>query len=525
MRILPLVLLATAAAAYALEPPTALTVVSATDRQVKLAWTAGGTSTTQYIVERRPLEATSFGPIATVVPDDKKVLATAFTDTAFDPFTAYVYRVRGVNTALLTPDVSDPTNEVTAGPPPYGYTNVVPTPAKLPYEANFGHHTQMALDPSGDPVLAWLYLDPNSDNDFSDSALWTLRWDRAHYTWTDPVRVAVPGDIGSTGNYGPAFRLAVDRSTGAMAIAFIDLSVANTWRVAVADSTDSGVTWRTRVVAADPATYYDAPALALAGGKVHLSLYHDFDGIHYLSGKLADDPTTWSDERVPLLGGASYGIESDVSTDSAGNPGVAYLVRTDDGHREMFYRPGSNAVIANASTEGPGDVWQLRLTFFGVNPRIAFVGELDSSYFEDYDHVLFLLTSDDAGATWNRRLNIASDGNRSLSGPIDAAFDSKGLGAIITEENGGNNDRVVCGRPKLALSDASGAWKMCGITATYTSGAASPNVRFVANDTMYIAFQTPTYPFDPSDPRELPAGIYFWRGPLGFTFPTPPPPQ
>jgi hypothetical protein len=30
-----------------------------------------------------------------------------------------------------------------------------------------------------------------------------------------------------------------------------------------------------------------------------------------------------------------------------------------------------------------------------------------------------------------------------------------------------------------------------------------------ANDTMYMAFQTPTYPFDPTTGLELPAGLYF----------------
>jgi hypothetical protein len=525
MRRFFLALVGTAAAAFALDPPTALTVVSATNKQVKLAWAAGGNSATQYLIERRTLESTTYGTVATIVPDNNKVLATTYTDAAFDPFTAYVYRVRGVNTTPLPADVSSPTNEVTAGPPPYGYTRVVPTPDNLLVESTFGHHAEMALDPSGDPVLAWLFVDPNGDGDTSDSEIWALRWDRAHYTWTSPVRVAVPGSIESTGNFAQGFRLAVDRSTGAIGIAYLDRSVPMTWSLAVADSGDGGVTWRTRTLATDDAGSYTMPALALGAGKVHLTFYHDFDGIHYRSGKLADDPTTWSDELVPLLGASGYGPDSDVALDADGNPGVAYLVYTDDGHDEMFYRPGGNAAVANASSEGPADFWQLRLAFAGDNPSIAFAGQLDDQYFADYDHSLFLLTSADGGATWKGRLNIKSDGNTSISGPIDIAFDSKGLGAIVTEENGGNSTGVVCGLLKLSLSDSSGAWKTCGITATYTSGAESPNVRFVANDTMYMAFQTPTYPFDSTTGLELPAGVYFWRGPIGFTFPTAPPPQ
>jgi len=514
-----------AAAGFALDPPTALTVVTATNKQVKLSWTAGGTAATQYVVERRTLDSTTYGAIGTIVPDNNKVLATTYTDAAFDPFTAYVYRVRGVNTTPVPSDISDPTNEVTVGPPPYGYTRVVATPDNLLVESTFGHHTEMALDPSGDPVLAWLVVDPNQDGDDVDSELWALRWDRAHYTWTAPVRVAVPGSIESSGNFAQSYRIAVDRTSGAIAIAYLDLSVTDTWTVVVADSADGGVTWRKRTIATDTQSAYNMPALALGAGKVYLTFYHDFDGVHYRSGKLSDDPTTWSDELVPLLSGSGYGRDSDVALDSDGNPGVAYLVSTDAGHSELFYRPGGNAAVANASTDGPGDFWQLRLGFFGNSPRIAFTGGLDDQYFADYDHALFLLAATDSGSSWNPRLNIKSDGNTSISGPIDLSFDSKGLGAIVTESNGGNSDGVVCGQPKLALSDGSGAWKTCGITAKYTSGGQSPNVRFVANDTMYMAFQTPTYPFDPTTGLELPAGVYFWRGPIGFTFPTAPPPQ
>jgi len=295
-----------------------------------------------------------------------------------------------------------------------------------------------------------------------------------------------------------------------------------TWRIAIADSSDGGATWRTRTIAKDDAASYNEPALALGGGKVYLTYYHDFDGIRYRSGKMADDPTTWSDELAPSLGASGYGMDSDVALDADGNPGIAYVVFADDGHHEMFYRPGSNAVVANASADGPSDFWELRLAFAGDNPRIAFTGQMDSHYYDDYDHLLFILTSGDGGATWSARLNIKSDGNTSISGPIDMAFDSKGLGAIATEQNGGNSGGVVCGQLKLALSDGSGAWKTCGITATYTSGAQSPNVRFVANDTMYMAFQTPTYPFDATTGLELAAGVYFWRGPIGFAFPTGP---
>ncbi len=525
MRTLALLHFTLACSAFAaLQAPSALTVTSATNRQVKLSWTAGGSDANQYVVERRVLDNGTFAAIGTVVPDLNKVLATAYIDAAFDPFTAYIYRVRAVNTTPLPSDISDPTNEVTVGPPPYGYTRVVSTPDKLSFESDFGRDTQMELDPSGDPVLAYLVVDPNDDGNDIDSDLRVVRWDRAHYTWTKPVTAGVVGSIGSA---APAteMRLAVDSSTGAIEVVYIDATDPSIFRITLVDSTDGGVTWRKRTVVSDPQNGYRFPSIAAGGGKIYLSFYHDFDGIRYVNGKLADDPTTWSSELAPLAGGTYYLDDSDVALDSAGNPGVAYVTTGDDGHREVFYRPGSAAAVANLSVNGPGDFWQVRLRFSGTNPRIAFLGMMDELYFYDYDHTIFLLVSNDGGATWNSRMNIVSDGHTSLSGPIDLSFDSKGRGAIAADVGGGNSDGVICGEPKLALSDESLKFKMCGITATLTTGFASPNVRFVANDTMYMGFQAPHYPFDAASPLEIAAGVYFWRGPIGFTFPTPPPQQ
>src|SRR3954463_7939404 len=140
-------------AAAALPAPANLTVGAATNKRVPLTWQSSGPDANQYVVERRTLDGTTFGAIATIVPDINKVLATTFTDTAFDPFTAYIYRVRAVNTLPLISDTSDPGNEVTVGPPPYGYTRVIPPPDKLDDPSNVGRHTQLVLDASGDPML------------------------------------------------------------------------------------------------------------------------------------------------------------------------------------------------------------------------------------------------------------------------------------------------------------------------------------------------------------------------------------
>ena len=506
----------------AVQAPSALAVSSASNKQVKLTWQPGGSDANQYTVERRALDSDSFASAGVVKPDASGALATSYTDTNFDPFTTYVYRVRAVNATANPTDTSDPTNEVTAGPPPYGYNRVIATPDGLASPGTFGHRVQMTLDASGDPMLCYAVLDPNADGDPSDSEIWFVRWDRANYIWTKPVRVAQPGGFAGYGAFDLSFRIAFDPSTGVVAIAYVDGTQPDLPNIGIADSADNGATWRLRVAASDPETGSTDPALALSGGQIHLTASR-YDGIRYITGKLADDPLSWSIEVVPSLNAAGFGRSSDVAVDTAGKPGVVYLSENDVGQKELFYRPGGALTVINHGIPGPGDDWQIRLTFAGTNPRVAFAGQLDNFYFATYDHSLFSLNSTDGGANWGPRVNVPSDGNSSISGPIDVAVDSQGREAIVSPINGGNSGGVVCGTPKLSLSSDLQTWKTCGITNQYISSAQSPSVRFAANDTLLISFHIPDYPFDPASPRELAAGVYFWRGPVGFQFPAPSP--
>ena len=517
-----LVLILAGPLAWSLTSPAQLTVVSATNRQVQLSWAPAGTETDEYIVERRALDSATFIRAAILVPDINKALATAFIDTNFDAFTPYVYRVRAVNTALNPPDVSDPTREVTVGPPPYGYTRVAATPDKLDSPAQFGANTQIVLDRSGDPMLSYLNLDPNLDLDYSDTEIRFVRWDRAHYTWTAPVVVAL-SDIDSSLPSNYSFRLAMDASTGALGIVYVDNTGLPTNQISLADSTDNGLTWRKRKVVSGRDPYY-VPALALGTGRIHLTFAEAFVGVRYVTGTMTDNSMSWSIETVPSLGFPEYGFGSDIALDSEGKPAIAYLLLGDD-FREIFYRPGSAPSVANVSMLSPGDDSQLRLAFAGTKPRIAFAGRLDSHYFEDYDHTLFVLTSPDSGTTWNPRVNIKSDGNRAIGGPIDFAFSSNGTGALTSHDDGGNYGGEVCGYPKLSLSSDLQSWTTCGITTTIRSRENSSGVRFAFNDTLYLTISVGQYPFDPNDPKEVAAGLYFWRGPVGFQLPTGPPPQ
>lgn len=508
-------------AAWSLAPPTQLTVVSATNKQVQLSWTPAGADKNQYLIERRTLDSTVFSTAARVTPGLDKVLPTTFADINFDQFTPYVYRVRAANTLMNPVDTSDPTNEVTVGPPPYGYTRVVATPDKLDDPGLFNANTQIILDRSGDPMLCYLNLDPNLDANFADTEIRFVRWDRAHYTWTTPVVAAIT-NIDNSYSYNYSFRLAVDPSTGTMGIVFVDTSNLALNQLSIVDSTDNGLTWRKRNIVSGTAAYL-VPAIALGSGQVYLTFTQDYAGIQYMTGKLTDSPSSWTKETVPNLGFTDYGVGSDIALDSEGKPAIVYAVSGDD-YREIFYRPGSTPSVANISAVGFGENFQMRLAFAGTRPRIAFTGSLDSHYFEDYDHTLFVLTSPDSGVTWNPRVNIRSDGNRFIGGPIDLAINSSGGAAITSHDSGGNFDREVCGYPKLSLSSDFLNWSTCGITSTIRSRENSSAVRFALNDLLYLTISIGQYPFDPTNPQEIPAGLYFWRGPIGFQFPAAPVP-
>lgn len=506
-------------AAWAVNAPTGLAVISATNTQVQLSWNGSGPDVNRYIVERRAVDSTDFAVLATISPDSSQTVATTFTDTGFDPFTGYSYRVRATNSGVTPVDVSDSSGEVTVGPPPYGYTRVVATPDRRDSPGQFGANTQLILDRSGDPMLAYLNLDPNADHNFSDTEIRFVRWDRAHYRWTEPVLVAM-SDIDSSYSYNYSFRLAADAATGTLAIVYIDNSDLSTNLISIADSTDNGVTWRRRKMVGGAHTYF-VPAIALGNGQVYLTFSENLVGVRYMTGKLSDGPTSWSLETVPNLGFTQYGIGSDIALDSDGKPALAYILSGDD-YREIFYRPGTKPSVANTSAYEPGEEWQLRLAFSGTHPRIAFSGRLDSHYSDDYDHLLFLLASSDSGATWNPRVNIKSDGGSFIGGPIDLAFDSAGDAALTSREGGANAEGEVCGYPKLSLSSDLQTWNTCGITSTIHSRESSSGVRFAGNDTLYVTISVGQYPADPTSSAELPAGLYFWRGPVGFQFPTAP---
>ena len=234
------------------QAPTGLSVKAATNKKADLAWsgTAAG-----YTVQRRTLGGT-YGNVATVT-------TAAYSDTAIDAYTTYQYQI----VANLASGASAPSNQVTAGPPPAGFTVVAAAPGAPGTDTNdkYGADLNMVLDGNGDPAFVWIYYNPGSNDDPSDSQLVFRSWNRAQYTWNAIVKVAVVGDAACSSRNSVS--LAYDAST-------------NTWATASENnrgeaiklffSTDGGATWTSKMTFQSGGNFAYGPSLALAGGNIHL---------------------------------------------------------------------------------------------------------------------------------------------------------------------------------------------------------------------------------------------------------------
>src|SRR5260370_11641288 len=129
-----------------------------------------------------------------------------------------------------------------------------------------------------------------------------------------------------------------------------------------------------------------------------------------------------------------------LALDSAGNPGVAFIGDGDNGPAEGFWLPGNISSVLAIDNQGrQTDNADVKLAFFGTQPRVLFAGAADENYFADYDHSLWVAGSGD-GVSWSKPVNIPSDGNRSLTPSVSLATGSLGQTAVVTEDNGGNSD-------------------------------------------------------------------------------------
>lgn len=483
-----------ASVAFAQTPPapTGLTVRAATSRRVDLTWTAPAGS---FLLERRVLNGT-YAPIGTLT-------ATSATDDRIDPMETYQYRVR----ATLPTGNSDPSNEVTAGPPPVGLAPVLPFTDRLAEggadSAGYGASAQMILDTNGDPAFIYLFRDPNLLGHPEDTEVWFKSWNRVRYRWNDEVKIAQCGDIGG---YTTPMSLAQDPSNGMWAVAFED---ENLQTMPIYTSTD-GVEWqRIHTIPMGETSATLSPSLAVNNGVLHLSYLRYYEGLHYVTGRYADNPSTWQDRVVPAPGGTETpaGVSTSMALDSKGVPAIAYWSNEGDYNRVLaFWRPGMDAPVRVTDTQGTqSDFLDVRMIFQGDNPRILLFANRDSSLYYEKDWVV---RSENGGGTWTTPVYIPRDGgDHSVDTPFDLSIDRAGRGAVAFASTGGQGNDV-CPGIKLSRSDDLSNWKTCsflGSTSTeFSEGTTSIQLRFAANDRLYLLFQQ-IYP------SSIGRGLMLWR--------------
>ncbi len=488
--------------------PTGLVCTSASKSQAVLSWTPSASSGVTYEIDREPLGG-SFAKLATSG-------TTTFTDALTDGYATYVYEVKAIDAQ----GISAASNTVTVGPPPTGFDLAVALPRGVAPSA-FGSQLAMTLDANDDPVLGYVFVDPNGDTDPSDSTLYAVTWNRAKYKWNAPVRIDTVGGI-DTDPGERQVSMAFDASNDTLGIAYqrVPANAGDGADIVLARSTDGGATWTKATVRPADIQFAAVPSLLMAGGKIWIAYWHDYDacgtsGCSRIRVSSGTGSGSWNDVRVPEPGGAGGATQVPVgfALDSAGQPGLAFWSDPDTNGSSAssvlgFGRPGNLATVKVADTNNvQNDNPSVALAFHGTNPVVAFTAQLDPNA----DAAVWVSPSPDGGLTFAAPDKVPGD-HSALPGSATAeVISSSGEGAIAYESGGGAGD-ATCGNPKLARSSDLSIWTTCSsddnnskaVTGSYVS------VRFAGNDKLYMSFVNDG---SSSTPPELGSGVWLWREP------------
>jgi len=493
--------------AAAIKPPSALTATSATKNAVALSWTPGTAGDTRFLVERKPLGASWTPPPA---PKPSPIVTinaegTSTRDDRVDARATYVYRVRVLNAAGAA---SAPSNEITVGPPPVGFSQIVPSPPSET-QPGFAAAFSVALDANDDPAIAFVVEDPDNNSDPADSTLQFLSWSRALYRWNAPVMI---GRIGALDKSAPRLGLSLARDAVANRLG-IAYTASGDRELRVAFSED-GAAWRQVTIVTGEEGAAGGPSLALHDGRIYLAYQGEGDegrrALLFKSGAQTDAPGKWQSSRAPLLDGTWDVRRAGVSValDAAGRPAIAYWLNPSEGYNvaAAFWRPGEPAATKVTDTAGfQSDTVDLRLAFSGTAPSVLVYARRDERFFDNGNQIWFVRSTGD-GKAWSAPVPLPNDGGNSMGFPIALAFDSAGRPAVTAQVDGGNNGETRCGQPKILRPDAAGRWTICApdTRGTPTHEAKLPSIHTVG-DALMIVFRADR------EGGALKAGLVLWR--------------
>lgn len=376
-----------------------------------------------------------------------------------------------------------------------------------------GAHVAMTLDAVDDPLVAWVWSDPNGDTDATDSTLHFARWDRCTGKLAAPVTIDTVGAIDLN---QPSRNVAIarDAQTGSLGVLYqraTRMGQTVVVDVVLATSPD-GAAWSKQVVSQHAQTDLGleasrAPSLALRGGKTFAAYHQDWQLCS--SGK-CDSGWYWDGAartRLPLPSStADHDRASTVSLalDSAGNPAVAYVVEPQAGDNKaiVYWRPNGNAVVVTDTASTQNDSVSVSLAFDGLKPRIAAHLVRDTSN----THDMVFAASDD-GVTWSVSA-LPRDGGDVTQWYQSVAIGPNGSVAVAAYWNGGNT-QGTCGGPKiLRASGAAGPFTACGANTARDVGTLGlwVSAAYGGGGKLALAFLD----VDDMHPAQ-PPGVLFWR--------------
>ena len=504
------------AASGAAAPGRIVSVDSATRAFVTLSWKGDDAAATKFVVERKVLGAAWPVATASVAATGPATLAAIamvdaakVTDSAIDPWTTYVYRVRGIGAANA---LSAPSTEVIVGPPPVGFSSVIASPkAMQEHDASqFGDQIRMAFDANGDPMLSWITFDLNLDGENPDSELSLITWSRTRYRWNPPVAIDTVGDVVRSGTRMPV-SLTLDTVSGQVGV----LYAVGDRDLRLATSDDGGRTWKKVIVehagAEEPGL--STPSLALVSGRAHVAYARGANTVVYRTGLVSAAPSTWPVKTAPKLPDTDEARAECVSLvlDAAAKPAVSYCLSAANYNTLIaMWRPESGAAVKvsdtnNKQNDDPGVAIAVR----GSELALAFYGARDEQFFAN--HQIWFTHSRDGGATWSPMVAVADDGGNAMGAPVSTSVDRAGHFAIAAQMNGGNEGSVKCGLPKLMRSPTGTTWTTCAPDTRGLGGVSdvgnpmSPTAAFAGNDKLYYAMKLR------SPAAGLLPGIALWR--------------
>jgi len=474
-RLIPAVSLCFAVLTIALSNAQDVKVTSATSKIVELEWTGAGAAA---VLERSAGQTfQKIGPAG----------SGKYQDTSIDPFGIYQYRI---NTSGKF------SNVVTVGPPPLGVSNAAPARKGSEYP-NYGPATAIALDENGDPAIAFESIDPNGDGDKSDTEIRFVRWDRATYKWTQPVRVAVTGALGDQ-NVNP-IALGCDRATGTFAI-LAALAESTVYSI----SSDHGATWKNLPLPTNVATPHGV-ALLIGSSQVSAAINAE-EGATYFTGPVMD-ASTWKAKPIPA--GEAWKLRNNtniaITQDTAGNVALAFYEDQQEGdtHRYGFWRPNDSGPVAIVSS-APVDSPDVALSYASSKFVSIFAAQLDD---DDSGRTVWFSQSND-GSTWSKPVKLPVDGPRSTNPPLALAISSKGAITAAFGSNSGSGP-TACNSPTVSRSADSTGWTTCGLGkaagADFSPQPATLHTIEAPDDEVFVVWQ------EVAETKYGP-GILVWRG-------------